>query len=108
MEKIYCGSGKIINTRFGDIPQILLFEEDLTKIKNYMEDTKQKSVSIQVKPKRNQEEGKQTHYLEIVQWERKEEKQPEKQNDYSALQKNEPVINKPEPIEDNESDDLPF
>jgi len=64
-DKIFCGSAKIVPTKFGDLTKISFSQKDI--------DTLQANVSngwinLVVKEKQNKQEGKATHYLEVDQW----------------------------------------
>lgn len=67
-EKIYCGNARIQPTQYGDMMKISLSREDINKIVKFAKDEEREWVNIEVKEKRNKEEGKPTHYLEVDQW----------------------------------------
>jgi len=75
-EKIYAGSGRIVNTQFGDMPKITLHKDNINTIVKYMKANNSDFCTLVMKQKREIVEGKPTHYLEIDQW------KPEKKDDY--------------------------
>jgi len=77
MEKIFCGSARVIKGKFGDITKLNLSKEDIRKIAKYMTDEKLDYVNIEVKAKKECEQGKPTHYLQIDTW----KPEPKKSND---------------------------
>lgn len=85
-DKIYCGSGKIINTKFGALTKISFTEKDIQVLKDNLVNG---WVNLVLKEKQNKVEGKPTHYLQIDTW--------KKENTNSGIQDAE-VIN----------DDLPW
>ena len=62
MTKKYCGTGKKIKTKFGDMLKISLTTED---IKVLQENLKNGWVNLDVKERREPSEKGNTHYLEI-------------------------------------------
>jgi hypothetical protein len=64
-EKVFCGNGKVITTKFGDMTKISFSEKDLQTLKNNLSNG---WVNCVLKEKKNKVEGKPTHYLEIDNW----------------------------------------
>ena len=64
-EKIFCGSGKIIKTQYGDLIKVSFSESDISKMQNSLENG---WVNLVMKEKREKQEGKPTHYLEVDDW----------------------------------------
>lgn len=64
-DKIYCGSGKIITTKFGDLTKISFTEKDIQVLKDNLVNG---WVNLDLKEKQNKVEGKPTHYLQIDTW----------------------------------------
>lgn len=84
-EKVFCGNGKIITTKYGEMTKISFSESDLQKLKDNLDGG---WVNTVLKEKKNKVEGKPTHYLEVDKW------KPEPQ----------PVG----PVNDDDTNDLPF
>jgi RNA binding exosome subunit len=61
-EKIFCGSGKIIKTQFGEMVKMSYSEKDLQTM---LANLKNGWVNTVLKEKKNKVEGKSTHYVEI-------------------------------------------
>jgi len=64
-EKIYCGSGRIIKTKFGEMTKISFRAEDLQTMQDYMKDNNLTWINLNFKEKQNKVEGKPTHYCEV-------------------------------------------
>ena len=92
-EKIYAGSGKIINTPYGEMPKITFHKDNINTIVKYMKDNNSDFCTLVMKQKREIQEGKPTHYLEIDQWKPKD--------DYYSE-------NGGEKVNEVEDDDVPF
>ena len=104
-EKIYCGSGRIFSTKYGDIPKLSLSRNDLDKMYQWMDENEKDWVNLEVLPKKNPEQGKPTHYVAINEW--KPEKKEGTGNNVIRPPKpsaKEPVVL--DPIDND--DDLPF
>ena len=67
-EKIYAGSAKIINTKYGDLTKVSFHKEDINKIVQYMKDNNSEWINLVIKEKKEPQEGKPTHYLEVDTW----------------------------------------
>ena len=67
-EKIFCGSGKIIPTQYGELTKISFSKEDINKMVSYMKKENSDWVNLVLKEKQNKVEGKPTHYLTIDTW----------------------------------------
>ncbi len=64
-QTIYCGSGRIIKTKHGELPKLSFSESDLKTLKQNLD---KGWVNCVMKEKRNKTDGKPTHYLELDQW----------------------------------------
>lgn len=64
-EKVFCGNGKVINTKYGEMTKISFSETDLQKLKDNLDGG---WVNTVLKEKKNKIEGKPTHYLEVDKW----------------------------------------
>jgi len=84
-EKIFCGSGRIVQTKFGELTKVSFSESDIEKLKNNLSNG---WINLVLKEKKNKVEGKPTHYLEVDTW-----KPSEKPNSSNEI---------------NSTDDLPF
>jgi hypothetical protein len=89
-EKIFCGSGKIIKTQFGEMVKMSYSEKDLQTM---LANLKNGWVNTVLKEKKNKVDGKPTHYVEIDNFEAKSSQEPFKGKTI---------------IDDIESDSLPF
>lgn len=69
-EKIFCGSGRIIKTQYGDLTKISYSEKDLQTM---LANLKNGWVNTVLKEKQNKVEGKPTHYVEIDTFEPKKD-----------------------------------
>lgn len=67
-EKIFAGSGKIIETQYGTMPKITLHKDNINTIVKYMKENNVDFVTLVMKQKREVTEGRPTHYLEVDQW----------------------------------------
>lgn len=92
-EKIYCGSGRIVSGKFGQIIKISLSKEDINKIVQHMNNSGSNWANLEMKEKKSPEQGKPTHYLQVDTW---------KPNQSAPS----PSYAEPEPV--STSDDLPF
>jgi hypothetical protein len=88
--KIYSGSAKVVQTKFGDMWKVSFSKSDLTKLVQYQNDNDTEWVNLVIKEKQQKVEGKPTHYLEVDEWKPVE------------------VANKPATARTMESDPLPF
>jgi hypothetical protein len=101
-EKIFCGSGKIIKTQYGEMVKMSYSEKDLQTM---LANLKNGWVNTVLKEKKNKVDGKPTHYVEIDNFEAKGS--ASEPSSYTA--KATPEAFKGETIIDiMESDDLPF
>ena len=64
-EKIFCGSGRIVQTKFGELTKVSFSESDIEKLKNNLSNG---WINLVLKEKKNKVEGKPTHYLEVNTW----------------------------------------
>jgi len=76
-DKIFCGSGRIINTKFGELTKMSFSKTDLETLQSNLNE--KGWVTVAVKEKRNKVEGKPTHYVEVDTW------QPSEQQDSNDL-----------------------
>jgi hypothetical protein len=67
-EKIYCGTGKMVTTKFGDIPKMSFHKDNINSMVKYMKDNELDWINVEMKQKREVQEGKPTHYLEVDTW----------------------------------------
>lgn len=83
MEKIYCGSGRIIQTKFGEIPKISFHKDDINKMVKHMKDNNLDWINLEMLPKKEPKENKPTHYIQVDAWkpEKKVDNQPEQDSD---------------------------
>jgi hypothetical protein len=89
----YIGSGKIIDTKFGQMPKITYHVNDLKELVKFMEDNEMQFINIALKEKREPSKTGYTHYGEVDLWKPKEQAQKEVSRTL---------------IDEMESDDLPF
>lgn len=66
MEKIYCGSAKIVKTQYGELTKVSMHKNDIQKIVDYM--AGDEWVNMVIKEKKEPKPGKPTHYLEVDTW----------------------------------------
>jgi hypothetical protein len=78
-DKIYCGNGRILKTKFGEIPKISMSKKDINEIVKYMKGNNLEWVNLEMLEKKTKEEGKATHYLKIDTF------KPEKQDKKAEL-----------------------
>ena len=64
-EKVFCGNGKIINTKFGEMTKISFSKKDLETMLANLDNG---WINTVLKEKKNKVEGKPTHYLEVDDW----------------------------------------
>jgi hypothetical protein len=65
MEKVFCGSAKIIPTKFGDLTKVSFSQKDIDTLQANMNNG---WINLVIKEKREKIEGKATHYLEVDNW----------------------------------------
>lgn len=63
MDKIFCGSGKEIETKFGKLLKLSFSSKDIDTLKSNLNE--KGWINLVVKEKREKQEGKNTHYLEV-------------------------------------------
>ena len=68
-EKVFCGSGKVVTTEFGELVKISFSKKDLETMLENLND--KGWINTVLKAKRNVEDGKATHYLEVDFWKAK-------------------------------------
>ena len=64
-DKIYCGNGREIKTRFGTMMKLSFSVSDLERLQSNLENG---WVNAVVSEKKNKIDGKPTHYLTIDDW----------------------------------------
>ena len=64
-DKVFCGNGKVITTKFGEMTKISFSKSDLETLMNSLDNG---WVNTVLKEKKNKVEGKPTHYLEVDTW----------------------------------------
>ncbi len=87
MEKIYCGSAKVVETKFGKVLKLSLRAEDVEKLQ---ENLTNDWVNVWVNKRKEASESGFSHYLTVDTWE------------------NKPANRTEEPSSDDESEELPF
>jgi len=70
--KIYCGNGRVVETKFGNMMKLSLTEED---VKRLQENLKDGWVNIDVKKRKEPSKGGTTHYLEVNTFQKEEKKE---------------------------------
>jgi hypothetical protein len=89
-QKIYCGTGKIVTTKYGDLTKISFSQKDIDTLQ---ENINNGWVNLVLKEKKEKIDGKPTHYLEVDAWKPTPKDQPQEANGNKA---------------DDYSDNLPF
>jgi hypothetical protein len=64
-DKIYCGNGKKITTRFGDMMRLSLSETDIQALQDNLD---KGWVNVKVCERREPSQSGMTHYLEVDTW----------------------------------------
>ena len=64
-EKVFCGSGKVITTQYGEMTKISFSKKDLETMLANLENG---WINTVLKEKKTKVEGKATHYLEVDTW----------------------------------------
>lgn len=70
-EKIYCGSAKVVTTKFGELIKVSFSKKDIDTMQ---ENLKNGWINLVIKEKKEKVEGKPTHYLEVDSWQPTTEK----------------------------------
>tara|TARA_R110000868_G_scaffold371292_1_gene634798 strand:- start:52 stop:348 length:297 start_codon:yes stop_codon:yes gene_type:complete len=65
-EKVFVGSGKIVQTKFGAMTKLSFSKKDLQTMMDNL--SEQGWINVVLKEKQNKVEGKSTHYLEVDNW----------------------------------------
>lgn len=73
-DKIYCGSGRVISGKFGDIIKISMHREDIVKIIAHMKSEQSDWINLEMKEKKEPQQGKPTHYIQVDTWKPSEKK----------------------------------
>ena len=96
-EKIFAGSAKVINGKYGDFTKVTFHKDNINTIVQYMKDNQTDFITLDVKEKREAVEGKPTHYLQVSTY------KPEEQASAPAAQQSAPA-----PQASGEIDEMPF
>lgn len=72
MEKIYVGNARTIKTQHGDLTKVSMSKDDINKMVKWMKQEESEWINLVIKEKKNPQEGKPTHYLEIDTWKKEE------------------------------------
>lgn len=72
MDKIFCGSGREIETKFGKLLKLSFSSKDIDTLKSNLNE--KGWINLVVKEKREKQEGKNTHYLEVDTYQPQEKK----------------------------------
>ena len=79
-DKIYCGSAKVVPTQYGELTKVSFHKDDINKMLQYMKDNNGDWINLVIKAKKEPQEGKATHYLEVDTWKPKQgQEQPQAQ-----------------------------
>jgi hypothetical protein len=73
MEKsiIFCGSAKIINTKYGNLTKVSFSQKNIDTLQANMANG---WINLVIKEKKTKVDGKPTHYLEVDSWKKEETK----------------------------------
>jgi hypothetical protein len=96
-EKVFCGTGRSIQTQYGELLKLSFTSEDLKKMEGKLENG---WVNVLVKKRRTPSESGLTHYLEVDNWKPDPSKFKNKTDDPKSDSKSEGA--------DVSIDDLPF
>ena len=66
--KIFAGSGKVIQTQYGQMTKLSFSRSDLQKLMDYCDSDGNGWVNLDLKEKKDKIEGKPTHYCEVNQY----------------------------------------
>ena len=94
-DKIYCGNGKKITTRYGDMMRLSISESDLQALQDNLENG---WVNVKVCERREPSQSGMTHYLEVDTW------KPNQDRDGDTT----PAKAAPAQTEEVSAEDLPF
>ncbi len=97
-DKIYCGNGKKITTRYGDMMRLSLSESDLQALQDNLENG---WVNVKVCERREPSQSGMTHYLEVDTW-----KPNQDRDDAAPAAAKAPA--KPAQTDEVSAEDLPF
>jgi hypothetical protein len=67
-EKIYGGSSRVVQTKFGELTTISQSKKDLQNLLAYLNDNNLEWVNLKIVEKREKVANKPTHYLEVDTW----------------------------------------
>ena len=99
-EKIYCGNGKKITTRYGDMMRLSLSETDIQALQDNLENG---WVNVKVLERREPSQSGMTHYLQVDDW------KPGQDRDAAAPATDKKAVSaKPAQTDEVSAEDLPF
>ena len=98
-EKIYCGAGRIVSGKFGDITKISLSKDNINSMVKYMKENGLDWINLELKEKKEKQEGKPTHYLQVDTWKPEAKPKPEVTHDPEVIVDLDPA---------SDEDGLPF
>jgi len=98
-DKIYCGNGKKITTRYGDMMRLSISESDLQALQDNLD---KGWVNVKVLERREPSQSGMTHYLQVDDWKPGENRD----GDAAAAAKKAPA--KPAQTDEVSAEDLPF
>jgi len=87
-DKIFCGSAKEIQTKYGTLMKISFSSSDLEKLTANLDNG---WVNAKVCEKREKVEGKPTHYLEVDTWKPSGNRQPDSPPEINGNDNDEPL-----------------
>lgn len=64
-DKIYCGSAKIVTTKYGELTKVSFSKDDINKMVSYMKASNCDWINLVIKAKKEPQPNKPTHYLEV-------------------------------------------
>jgi len=67
-EKIFCGSGRIIQTQYGLMPKTTFHKDDINTMVKYMKENNTDFITIVLNEKREKKINKPTHYGVVDTW----------------------------------------
>ena len=92
--KVYCGNGKKITTRFGDMMRLSLSESDVQALQQNLENG---WVNVKICERREPSASGMTHYLQVDDWKPNQEKRESAPAKEAPMDMGEPSV-----------EDLPF
>jgi hypothetical protein len=95
-DKVYCGNGKKITTRFGDMMRLSISESDVKAMRDNLENG---WVNVKVCERREPSASGMTHYLQVDDWKPNQDKAAAPAAAPKAA---------PDTMEEPSAEDLPF